>query len=169
MPSVNIESFTKLHLLQAEKFLRENPDIFSLTDITQFKDDLNEYLAIKRHTEKDGLTLVITENNILYGVIMYGKDSNSHNAYNIKWLVVKKDQQNKGYGSYLIDEVFKRVRNAGGKHVYLETSNERHNEYAKMFYEHHGFKKVGVLPDYYDPPIQFPRKLEDGIIYHKAL
>lgn len=169
MGRVKIENFTKSYLLSAEKFLKENPDIFSLTDIAQFKNDLNKYLVKEINTKKDSLTLVLTENKILYGLIMYERDPYSHNTYNIKWLVVKKNQQDKGYGSLLIEEVFKKIREIGGKHIYLETSNEKHNEHAKKFYKHHGFKKIGVLPDYFDPPIRFPRRLEDGIIYHKSL
>lgn len=166
---IHIIPFQDHFLPEVESLIKEYPDIFSENDKVQFKQDLIAYLALSRHAANQGLTFVVTTDKLLCGVIMYRKDPYAHNTYNIPWLVIKKSQQNKGYGTHLVHEVFKKIREVGGKHVYLETSNERHNEHAKKFYNDLGFKKVGVLPDYFDPPIKFPRKLEDGIIYHKAL
>lgn len=166
---MHILPFQEQFLLQTDKLIKGHPDIFSKNDLVQFKHDLVSYLATERHMANQGLAFVLVEDKVVCGIIMYQKDQYSHNAYNINWLIVKKDQQDKGYGTHLVKEVFKKIREAGGRHVYLETLNARHNEHAKKFYEDLGFKKVGVLPDYYDPPIKFPRKLEDGIIYHREL
>lgn len=156
-------------LSQTENLIKNHSDIFSENDLIQFKHDLNSYLAMDRHMADQGLAFIVVIDKTVCGIIMYQKDQYAHNAYRINWLVIKNDQQNKGYGTRLVKEVFKKIKEAGGKHVYLETSNARHNKHAKKFYEDLGFKKVGVLPDYYDPPIKFPRKLEDGIIYHREL
>lgn len=157
------------HLPEAEHLLREHGDIFSEKDIKNFKQDLISYLSLPRHVAEYGLTFIIEVDNIVCGIILYQKDQYSHNSYNIKWLIIKKDQQNKGYGTHLVNEVTKRIKKVGGKHIYLETSNERHNEHAKKFYEDLGFKRVGVLPDYYDSPMKSSSKLEDGILYHKEI
>lgn len=161
--------FKKEYLQDIEKILTGYTDIFSENDLKQCRKDLLDYTNNIAPYDKDTTVLVFLVDSVVCGIIFFHKDIYSHNAYRIEWLAVAKDQQNKGYGTHLMQEAFKHIRKNGGKHVYLETSNERHNEHAKKFYEDLGFKKVGVLPDYYDPPIKFPRKLEDGIIYHKAL
>lgn len=156
-------------LSQAKDLLKDHPDIFSEKDTSKFKEDLHTYLALRRHLTEQEFIFIIEENKALYGLIMCQNDPYAHSTYNIKWLVTKKDQQGKGYGTHLMHKAIKKIREVGGKHVYLETSAEKHNKHAQKFYEDLGFKKVGILPDYYDPPIKFPRKLEDGIIYHKAI
>lgn len=169
MDKVTIRRFKKNHLTQVESLLKGHPDIFSKNDFTELNDNLREYVLLPYHRSDEWLTLASIKNKVLCGLIMYQKDSNAHKTYNIKWLVVAKEEEHKGYGSRLMNEVFKQLRECGGKHIYLETSNEKHNEHAKKFYEKHGFKKIGVLPDYFDPPVEHPRKLEDAIIFHKEL
>ena len=97
------------------------------------------------------------------------KDENSHNAFNIEWLIVKKGFEHHGLGSHLIIETEALIRGKGGRHLYLETSSARHNQKVKDFYEHLGFKEVGKLPDYFDHPKKNYKKLEDAIIYHKSI
>lgn len=148
----------------AEMLINDYPEIFSDTDISNYKKDLQD------HENKSGIQfLTLLSDNQLVGIIGFKKDENSHNAFNIEWLIVKKGFEHHGLGSHLIIETAALIRRKGGRHLYLETSSARHNQKVKDFYEHLGFKEVGKLPDYFDHPKKNYKKLEDAIIYHKSI
>lgn len=71
----------------------------------------------------------------------YGKDS--HLEYpDMEDLFTKEDQRGKGYGSTLIKECEKLVREKGFKKIGLAVNPDK-NDYAKKFYEHLGYKYDG--------------------------
>lgn len=165
--NVRITLFQDKYLVGAETLLKEHTDIFSVADLKIYRQDLLEYL-LNNH-QRHIVVLTLLEENEVVGVTMYRREEQSQNYYKIEWFVVKKSLQNRGHGTFLMQEAFNRIKSMGGKHVYVETSYEKHNETAKHFYEKLGFKKMGVLPDYFIHPMKKYHRPEDYILYHKHL
>jgi ribosomal protein S18 acetylase RimI-like enzyme len=60
---------------------------------------------------------------------------------------VSTDQINRGVGHKLIERCINRARERGARIIYTETG--KNNEGAIKFYQRHGFKITGYIPDYY--------------------
>jgi len=167
--SKKIDFFKDKYLAEAEKFLRGNPDVFTKKECTLYRKDLLDYLSDPPPKEDNARILVVLANKEVCGLIMFEKEEESRDYYRILWLVIKKSEQRKGYGTLLIKEMVKKIKRFGGKHIIVETSDEPRNKKVKKFYQKFGFKKIGVLPDYYPPPILKHKHPEDSIIYFKDL
>jgi ribosomal protein S18 acetylase RimI-like enzyme len=60
---------------------------------------------------------------------------------------VKKEWMNKGVGHKLIEECIDWAREKRARIIYTETG--KNNERAIRFYQKHGFRVTGYIPDYY--------------------
>lgn len=161
-----VQGFSDTYLVQAKELLNEHPDIFANQEIELYRQDLLDYLK----EEKNLIKIFIARlHHDIQGLIAVHKVDEAQNYFKIEWIVVRKDMQRNGVGSILMEEVVRWVREKQGKYIFVETSNERHNEKAKNFYEKHGFKKVGVLPNYFAPPLKHRKTPEDCIVYLKEL
>lgn len=166
---IAVHLLTHQFLSQAQDLMLGYPEVFSKTDIKGYRMDLKSFLDQDVRNILHSTFLVLTDGKTVYGLIGYAKDNDSHNFYKIEWLVIKNGFENRGYGSLLVFAALKRIREEGGRHVYLMTSNERHNKKAQHFYEKTGFEKMGVFPDFFDPPLKDFKKLEDAVVYQRAL
>lgn len=164
-----IHFLTKNEVKEAQELISGHPDIFSETDVRKYKETIHEFGDIPNKYDAKLTVLALKSVHKICAIIIYRRDDYSHNAYKIEWLIVKKGGENRGYGTLLIAEACKRMRENGGRHAYLETSNARHNEKTKHFYQKIGFKRVGLIPDYFDHPMSKYRKLEDALLFHKML
>jgi len=63
------------------------------------------------------------------------------------YIQVKIDQINKGVGHRLMEKCINWAREKGARIIYTETG--KNNERAIKFYQRHGFKITGYIPDYY--------------------
>lgn len=162
--NTTIKHFDKMHLQQAFDLIKDYPDVFSEKDLEFYKEDLEN---TSFHKKGNGSLIIVSESNLV-GIIIFGIEGLSENYSKIKWLIVKKDFQGNGYGQTLVNEACKNIKDAGLSNVYLETSNEHHNDKTKHFYQKLGFKVMGVLPDFYPHPISRKRS-EDSVIYYKSL
>jgi D-alanine-D-alanine ligase len=92
----------------------------------------------------------------------YGPIACTIGSYDLFWIAVDRDQQGGGLGRALLTAAESRIRAAGGRHVYIETSN--HPQYAptRGFYERCGYRLAALLPEFYAPG-------DDKAIYVKDL
>lgn len=156
------------HFHEAEHLLEQHPDIFAHSDTVVFRKRLRESLT-HLHAKNAPHTLILIKDNMLFGALVYSKPEESLGYYKIEWFAVKKGEEGKGYGTWLMEEACSKIKNAGGTHVFVETSHEKHNEKAKRFYRKLGFHAVGILPDYYPPPAAHRKNPEDLVVYLKTL
>jgi ribosomal-protein-alanine acetyltransferase len=75
----------------------------------------------------------------------------------IENIVVNPQSQRRGLGKILLDELLKRVQQAGCDAVFLEVRES--NRAARAFYEKCGFREVGRRVKYYAQP------QEDAVLY----
>lgn len=69
--------------------------------------------------------------------------------YEIYWIAVHPDFHGRGIASRLTELAVDRIRQLGGKKLYVETSTRAPYKAARNFYLAAGFKLEGTLPDYY--------------------
>lgn len=169
MQNICIAFFQDKYFSEAEKLLKDNPDIFSESDCKEYREDLLVYLQEIPHNDREKRIMVLLLEGIPVGLVMITKVRDSESYFRIKWLVIKSTEHNKGFGTKLIQYAFHEIKKLGGKHVYVETSNEQHNKFAKHFYQKLGLSKVGILPNYYPRPLKGKRQSEDYILYYKNL
>lgn len=77
----------------------------------------------------------------------------------LRLLLVNPDHHGRGVGARLLQAGEARVR-ATSKHLYMFVT--RDNDAARRFYERHGYRLVGILPNLVRPGI-------DECLYHKRL
>jgi ribosomal protein S18 acetylase RimI-like enzyme len=96
------------------------------------------------------------------GYTCYGPIAGTAGSYDLFWIAVDAGLQRKGLGKVLLAESERLIRQAGGKRVYIETSNRGHYLSTRAFYERNGYALEAVLKDFYAPG-------DDKAIYVKAL
>jgi ribosomal-protein-alanine N-acetyltransferase len=76
-------------------------------------------------------------------------------------IAIKKDQQSRGFGTFLLSTLIDHARSRNGNYCYLEVrpSNSR----AITFYRKSGFAIIGVIENYY------PQEIENALVMGKEL
>lgn len=96
------------------------------------------------------------------GYTCYGPIACAVGSYDLYWIVVDPAHQGHGLGRRLVAATEQRIRDAGGRHIYAETSGRELYTPTRAFYERCGYEVVAVLPDFYAPG-------DDKVVYRKVL
>jgi ribosomal protein S18 acetylase RimI-like enzyme len=96
------------------------------------------------------------------GYICYGPITLTENRFDLYWIAVRKDFQGNGLGGLLIREGEKKIRELGGRIVYVETSSRKDYWPTLAFYKKHRYLEIARIPDFY-------RDGDDKIILMKRL
>lgn len=83
------------------------------------------------------------------GYSCYGPIACTVGSYDFYWLAVEPDRQGGGIGRKLADETDRLVAEAGGRHIYVETSNRPQYLPTRRFYERCGYEVISILPEFY--------------------
>ena len=87
----------------------------------------------------------------LAGYACFGPIACTVGSYDLYWIVVDPSAQGKGLGRRLLAEVERRVRDAGGRRMYAETSSIEQYAPTRAFYERCGFRIEAELRHFYRP------------------
>ena len=85
------------------------------------------------------------------GYVCFGPNPVTVSSWDLYWIAVDKTRQGQGIGRMLMDEAERRIQAAGGKRVYIETSQRADYLATRGFYERCGYSLSAVLDDYYAP------------------
>ena len=97
----------------------------------------------------------------LAGYACFGPIPCTAASYDLYWIAVHPDFQGRGLGHHLLVEAERRIRGAGGRRIYVDTSERVQYASTRAFYESCGYNLETVLKDFYD--------LDDGkAIYCKS-
>ena len=107
--------------------------------IASYKKDPNDTFRLKV-AELDGKPV---------GVLIFDKDIMSRHSWNLYWIAVHKDAQNKGVGKVLVQYMEGYVRKKGGGRIYIETCSRELYAPTRRFYLDLGYTLEGRLKDYY--------------------
>ncbi len=96
------------------------------------------------------------------GYACYGPIPCTMASFDLYWIVIHPQQQRRGLGRRLLEQVERRIKQAGGRHVYIDTSGRAQYAPTRAFYERCGYAVAAALPDFYAPG-------DPKIIYRKVL
>jgi GNAT superfamily N-acetyltransferase len=85
----------------------------------------------------------------LAGYACYGPIALTVGSYDLYWIAVARSTQGQGLGRLLMEEVKERVRAAGGRRIYIETSTRPPYAPTRAFYLRCGCRLEVVLEDFY--------------------
>ncbi len=97
------------------------------------------------------------------GYICYGPVPMAEGTFDLYWIAVDPDFQEKGAGSKLLSFLDEVLKSEGGRLILADTSTVPQYEKTQRFYVKNGFKEVARVPDYYYPGndrVTFWKKLE---------
>lgn len=98
----------------------------------------------------------------LAGFVCYGPIPLTEKRYDIYWIAVSKEIQNKGIGKALLKDAEKRIAAQKGKYLFIETSSRPDYADTHIFYERCGYRCAARIPDFY-------RDDDDKMIFMKKL
>lgn len=147
----------------------DGPRVRRLVDITGFfhDDEVNvaEELVVERLQKGDasGYHFVMADHyGRLAGYVCFGPIPCTQSSYDLYWIAVHPDFQDRGLGRRLLVEAEQRIKARGGSRIYVDTSQRAQYASTRAFYEGCGYTLETVLKDFY--------ALGDGkAIYCKSL
>lgn len=81
----------------------------------------------------------------------YGKNDFSTHSWDLFWIAVHSNSQNKKLGSLLLKAIEDDVREMGGKILWIETSGRPLYKPTEEFYRRNGYQLQASLKDFYGP------------------
>ncbi|HVJ66474.1 MAG TPA: GNAT family N-acetyltransferase [Caulifigura sp.] len=104
----------------------------------------------------------VESGGVVSGYACYGEIPCTVGSYDLYWVAVDRSQQRRGIGKLLVQLVEDRLREAGGRKVFIETSSKPQYDPTRHFYDRCGYVERARFPDFYAPG--------DGkIVYEKSL
>lgn len=116
------------------------------------------------HPDSDEYIWIVyrqAENAPPLGFACYGPASLAVGTYDLYWIVVDKNHQDKKIGSALLNAMERDLQQRHARQLYIETSDKPQYAPTRAFYERRGYALIAHFRDYYD--------VGDGkVIYFKA-
>jgi ribosomal protein S18 acetylase RimI-like enzyme len=120
-------------------------------------------IVLKDRIQKDyQIDCMAEDQDLAIGYICYGPTPMTEGTFDLYWIAVDPDFQEKGAGSKLLDFLVKAVKVRGGRMILADTSTVPFYEKTRKFYVKNAFQEVARIPDYYQPGndrITFYRRL----------
>jgi D-alanine-D-alanine ligase len=141
------------------RILNNTPE-FKPYEVTVAEELINDYLA---EGEKSGYIIQIAEDNgEVVGYICYGETPCTVGTWNIYWIAINGSNRRKGIGKTLSDVAETAIKQANGRHIFIETSSIPLYENTRRFYLSRGYEVICRIPDFYAPG-------DDKLILQKKL
>lgn len=100
--------------------------------------------------EHDYYTVYVYEKNKkILGYYCIGKRSLTDGVYDLYWIVVDSNSQNKGVGKNLLEHAENYVENKKGRWLLIETSSQEKYAKTRNFYLRNYFTQVAEIKDFY--------------------
>jgi GNAT superfamily N-acetyltransferase len=96
------------------------------------------------------------------GYTCYGQIALTAASFDLYWIAVDKSFHGQKIGQALLEKTEELIRQAGGRQVYIETSNRHHYAPTRGFYLRCGYHQAALQTDFYAPG-------DDKVIYAKEL
>lgn len=87
----------------------------------------------------------------LVGYACFGPIPLTVESWDLYWIAVAPEHQGRGLGRRLLAEAEARIRAAGGRRVYADTSTRPQYTPTRAFYQRAGYALAAELPDFYAP------------------
>jgi len=70
-------------------------------------------------------------------------------SYDIYWIAVQQELRRSGLGVKILKNVEERIRQMGGKRIYVETSSRQQYRPTRSFYSRCGYRREATLENFY--------------------
>jgi D-alanine-D-alanine ligase len=140
--------------------LVESTGVFSPVEVDVAVELVDERLA---EGPQSGYEFVFAEEHgRTLGYTCYGPIALTAASFDLYWIAVDKSLHGRKIGRLLLERTEELVRQAGGRQLYIETSNRHHYAATRGFYLRCGYHQEALLKDFYAPG-------DDKVIYVKEL
>lgn len=85
------------------------------------------------------------------GYTCYGPIPCTQNSYDLYWIVVDPTYQGRSIGQQLMHATERKIKERGGNHIYVDTSQRPQYAGTRAFYERCGYRLESLLVDFYAP------------------
>ena len=120
-------------------------------------------IVLKDRIQKDyQIDCMVDDQDLAIGYICSGPTPMTQGTFDLYWIAVDPEFQERGVGSKLLGFLEERVKARGGRMILADTSTIPQYERTQRFYSRNGFEEVAKIPDYYHPGndrITFCRRL----------
>jgi GNAT superfamily N-acetyltransferase len=117
---------------------------------------------LSRGAESDYSFLFADTEGRAVGYTCYGPIALTAASFDLYWIAVDKSLHGRSIGRLLLEQTEELIRQAGGRQVYIETSNRHHYAATRGFYLRCGYRQEALLANFYAPG-------DDKVIYVKEL
>ena len=144
----------------AVRRLVESTGVFSPVEIDVAAELVEDRL--KRGRQSDYRFVFAEEGGRPAGYTCYGPIALTSASFDLYWIAVDKTMHGRSIGRLLLERTEELIREAGGRQVYIETSNRHQYAPTRGFYLRCGYDQEALLKDFYAPG-------DDKVIYVKTL
>lgn len=138
----------------------ESSGFFSPEEIGVAVELVDERLA---KGEASGYYFIFAEQaGQVVGYSCYGPIAATLGSFDLYWIAVDNTFRSQGLGRRLMTESERLIAAAGGRNVYVETSNRPQYVPTRSFYERFGYHRVAVFDEFYGPG-------DDKVVYVKRV
>jgi ribosomal protein S18 acetylase RimI-like enzyme len=93
--------------------------------------------------------LFAEQNQKVAGYSCFGPIPCTVESYDIYWIAVQQELRRSGLGVDILKNVEERIRQMGGKRIYVETSSRQQYRPTRSFYRRCGYRKEATLENFY--------------------
>jgi len=141
------------------KILRDTPE-FKPHEVAVAEELIDSYL---NDPSGSGYHILVAEvDSTVAGYICYGPTPLTEGTWDIYWVAVAPEKQDRGIGSALMESTEREILKAKGRLAIIETSSTPAYEKTRRFHISHGYEMVARIPDFYAPG-------DDKLILRKRL
>jgi D-alanine-D-alanine ligase len=140
--------------------LVDSTGVFSAVEIDVAVELVDDRL--KRGQQSDYQFVFAEEGGRPVGYTCYGPIALTAASFDLYWIAVDKAMHGRKVGRLLLERTEELIRAAGGRQVYIETSNRQHYAPTRGFYLRCGYTQAALLKDFYG-------REDDKVIYVKEL
>lgn len=120
-------------------------------------------IFLSKPEQKDYIVQVAQKtDNKICGYMCYGPTPVTSGTYDLYWIAVHPDSQNKGIGKTLLTFLEQEVIRLQGRLIIIETSSQKKYESTQAFYLRSGYQLAAQIKDFYQPG-------DDRMIYIKYI
>ena len=116
----------------------------------------------KGEEKADYYWIRLTEDEQVIGFTCFGPNPSSVHSWDLYWIAVHEEHRKKHYGTVLLKASEERIRELGGRIVWIETSGRSLYEPTRHFYIKNGYELEATLREFYGPG-------DDKLIYRREL
>jgi ribosomal protein S18 acetylase RimI-like enzyme len=106
---------------------------------------------LKKGVESGYHFVFAEQNQKVAGYSCFGPIPCTEESYDIYWIAVQEELRGSGLGVEVLKRVEGRIREMGGKRIYVETSSREQYRPTRSFYSRFGYRKEATLKNFYSP------------------